>query len=93
MTDARHSRWITAALLAPAGVIFVFLLILPLVVVLVYSFGVRGPAGGYEAAFTFVKGSGVPRGGEPGFEQGSLAILVEVGFIARDGLGEIAAET
>lgn len=43
----------TAALLAPAGVFFLFLLIIPLAVVLVFSFGERAPAGGYAAAFTF----------------------------------------
>ena len=40
-------------LLAPAGVFFFFLLILPLLVVLVYSFGERAEAGGYAPAFTF----------------------------------------
>ena len=40
-------------LLAPAGVFFFFLLILPLLVVLVYSFGERAAAGGYAPAFTF----------------------------------------
>ena len=49
----KHSRTLTALLLAPAGVFFVFLLVLPLIVMLVYSFGVRAPEGGYEAAFTF----------------------------------------
>jgi len=75
MTDARHSRWITAALLAPAGVIFVFLLILPLVVVLVYSFGVRGPAGGYEAAFTFDNYVNLPARGKAFFNTLTLAPL------------------
>ena len=53
MSERPHSRTLTALLLAPAGVFFVFLLVLPLVVMLVYSFGVRAPEGGYEAAFTF----------------------------------------
>jgi spermidine/putrescine transport system permease protein len=53
MTDARRSRTLTAILLAPAGVFFIFLLVLPLIVMLVYSFGVRAPEGGYQAAFTF----------------------------------------
>ncbi|MFT3671254.1 ABC transporter permease [Aestuariivirga sp.] len=75
MTDARHSRWITAALLAPAGVIFVFLLILPLVVVLVYSFGIRGPAGGYEAAFTFDNYVNLPARGKAFFNTLTLAPL------------------
>jgi spermidine/putrescine transport system permease protein len=53
MTDARRPRLMTALLLAPAGVFFVFLLVLPLLVMLVYSFGMRAPEGGYQAAFTF----------------------------------------
>ena len=53
MTDAKRSRTLTALLLAPAGVFFVFLLVLPLLVMLVYSFGIRAPEGGYQAAFTF----------------------------------------
>ena len=53
MNELKHSRTLTALLLAPAGVFFVFLLVLPLIVMLVYSFGVRAPEGGYQAAFTF----------------------------------------
>lgn len=53
MSDKQHSRAVTALLLAPAGVFFFFLLILPLAVVLVYSFGARADAGGYAPAFTF----------------------------------------
>ncbi|MBL8791553.1 MAG: ABC transporter permease [Rhizobiales bacterium] len=75
MQDYRHSRWITAALLAPAGVFFVFLLILPLVVVLVYSFGARAPAGGYEAAFTFDNYLNLPARGKAFFNTLTLAPL------------------
>ena len=39
-------------LLAPAGAWFFCMLVLPLVVVFVFSFGERGPAGGYVPAFT-----------------------------------------
>ena len=53
MTDARHSRSLTAALLVPAGVFLFFLLVLPLAVMVIYSFGLRAPEGGYQAAFTF----------------------------------------
>jgi len=52
MTDARHSRSLTAALLAPAGMFLFFLLVLPLAVMVIYSFGLRAPEGGYQAAFT-----------------------------------------
>jgi spermidine/putrescine transport system permease protein len=41
-----------ALLLAPAGLWLLGMLVLPLAVVLVFSFGERGPAGGYAPAFT-----------------------------------------
>lgn len=51
-------------LLAPAGVFFFFLLILPLIVVLVYSFGERAEAGGYAPAFTFDNYLNIPARGK-----------------------------
>ncbi|THD85185.1 ABC transporter permease [Aliigemmobacter aestuarii] len=39
--------------LAPAGAWFLCMLVLPLIVVFVFSFGERGSAGGYVPAFTF----------------------------------------
>lgn len=48
-----HSRTVTFLLLAPAGVFLFFLLILPMAVMLVYSFGARADAGGYAPDFTF----------------------------------------
>jgi spermidine/putrescine transport system permease protein len=53
LNDNKHPRLLTALLLAPAGVFMFFLLVLPLIVMLVYSFGERAPEGGYAAAFTF----------------------------------------
>ncbi len=46
-------RYRTALFLLPAGAWFFAMLVLPLVVVLVFSFGERGPAGGYVPAFSF----------------------------------------
>ncbi len=46
----RTRTWL---LLAPAGIWFLVMLVLPLSVVLVFSFGERGAAGGYSPAFTF----------------------------------------
>ena len=43
----------TALLLTPASFWFLCLLTLPLIVVLVFSFGARAPAGGYGGGFTF----------------------------------------
>ena len=50
----------TALLLAPAAAIFFALLILPIVVILVLSFGERAPAGGYQAAFTLAQYANLP---------------------------------
>ncbi len=52
MNSNNRSPLVTSLLLAPAGIFFFFLLILPLVVMLVFSFGERGPAGGYVPGFT-----------------------------------------
>ena len=46
-------RYRTALFLLPATAWFVTMLVLPLVVVFIFSFGARGPAGGYAPAFTF----------------------------------------
>ena len=43
----------TALLVGPAAAFFLLLLVLPLAVVVIFSFGERGPAGGYSPAFTF----------------------------------------
>ena len=65
----------TALLLAPAGAIFFFLLVLPLAVVLIYSFGERGAAGGYEPAFTFANYLNLPTRGKAFWNTLTLAPL------------------
>jgi spermidine/putrescine transport system permease protein len=46
--------WLTTALLlAPASLWYLLLLIAPLVIVTIFSFGARAPEGGYAPAFTF----------------------------------------
>lgn len=45
--------WLTKLLLLPATFLYLFLLVLPLIFVLVFSFGERAPAGGYSPAFSF----------------------------------------
>jgi spermidine/putrescine transport system permease protein len=47
-------------LLAPAGAWFLAMLVLPLAVVLIFSFGERGPAGGYVPAFTLEQYANLP---------------------------------
>lgn len=49
----RSGNVVTAMLLLPTTLWFLLLLVMPLVVILVFSFGERAPAGGYQAAFTF----------------------------------------
>ncbi len=46
-------KWTNRLLLFPATAWFSVMLVLPLLVVLIFSFGERGPAGGYVPAFTF----------------------------------------
>ena len=46
-------KLINRLLLAPAGAWFLSMLVLPLIVVLVFSFGERAQSGGYVPAFTF----------------------------------------
>jgi spermidine/putrescine transport system permease protein len=43
---------LTTVLIAPAGLWYLVLLVAPLAIVVVFSFGVRAPNGGYEPAFT-----------------------------------------
>ncbi len=52
MTPARRTSLTTALLLAPATLWFIALLVLPLIVVLVFSLGERAPAGGYQPGLT-----------------------------------------
>jgi spermidine/putrescine transport system permease protein len=70
-----RSRAVTAALVAPAGLFFVFLLIVPLIVVLVFSFGERAPAGGYQAGFTFDNYLNLPARGKAFWNTLTLAPL------------------
>ena len=53
----RTRNWL---LLAPAGAWFLVMLIIPLTVVLVFSFGERAPAGGVTPAFTFEQYANLP---------------------------------
>ncbi len=48
-----RQRLLTALLVLPAGLWYSLLLVAPLVIIVVFSFGVRAPNGGYAPAFTF----------------------------------------
>ena len=58
--DSNQNRWLTAALLAPTSMWFLFMLILPLIVILVFSFGERAAVGGYAAGFTLEQYANLP---------------------------------
>ncbi|MEM7075260.1 MAG: ABC transporter permease [Pseudomonadota bacterium] len=53
----RARNWL---LIAPAGAWLIVMLVLPLSVVFVFSFGERAPAGGYVPAFTFEQYANLP---------------------------------
>jgi spermidine/putrescine transport system permease protein len=53
----RERNWL---LVAPAGAWFLVMLVLPLSFVFIFSFGERGPAGGYVPAFTLEQYANLP---------------------------------
>jgi spermidine/putrescine transport system permease protein len=76
MAERHHrSRAVTALLLAPAAAFFVFMLLVPLAIVLIYSFGERAPAGGYSPAFSFENYANIPARGKAFFNTLTLAPL------------------
>jgi spermidine/putrescine transport system permease protein len=54
------NSWLTAALLAPTTLWFLFMLIMPLIVILIFSFGERAAVGGYGGGFTFEQYANLP---------------------------------
>ena len=58
--DSKPNRWLTAALLAPTSMWFLCMLILPLIVILIFSFGERAAFGGYAAGFTLEQYANLP---------------------------------
>ncbi len=60
MTGSKKGTWLTGALLAPTTLWFLTMLVFPLVVVVIYSFGERAPAGGYVAALTLDQYANLP---------------------------------
>jgi len=55
-----QGKWIDRLLLMPATAWFLVMLVLPLVFVAIFSFGERGPAGGYVPAFTLAQYLNLP---------------------------------
>ena len=58
--DEHSGRWLTAALLTPTTLWFLVMLVLPLIVVVIFSFGERSAVGGYTAGFTFEQYANLP---------------------------------
>ena len=56
----RSSSWRMAALLAPTTLWFLVMLIMPLIVILIFSFGERAAVGGYGGGFTFEQYANLP---------------------------------
>ncbi|MCH9011779.1 MAG: ABC transporter permease [Proteobacteria bacterium] len=56
----RSGNLVTMLLLLPTSLWFLFLLVLPLAVVFVFSFGERAPAGGYTPSFTLAQYANLP---------------------------------
>ena len=58
--EGNKGRRLTVALLAPATTWFLVMLVMPLIVVVIFSFGERSPVGGYTASFTFDQYANLP---------------------------------
>lgn len=54
------NRWLTATLLTPTTLWFLFLLIMPLIVIIIFSFGERAAVGGYGGGFTLEQYANLP---------------------------------
>ncbi len=50
--ETNKERWLTVALLAPTTTWFLVMLVMPLIVVVIFSLGERAPMGGDAAALT-----------------------------------------
>jgi spermidine/putrescine transport system permease protein len=74
-SSAPRPNLVTAALLAPAAMLFVFMLLVPMLVILVFSFGERAPAGGYQAGFTLENYANLPARGKAFLNTLTLAPL------------------
>jgi spermidine/putrescine transport system permease protein len=60
-----RSRLLTTALVVPAGLWYLLLLVAPLALVVLFSFGQRGATGGYGGGFTLENYAGAFRNADP----------------------------
>jgi spermidine/putrescine transport system permease protein len=69
-----RGRLLTAALLFPASLWYLFLLVLPMAFVIIFSFGVKAKNGGYAPAFSLDNYGQVMKGLEPFIQSLKMAI-------------------
>jgi spermidine/putrescine transport system permease protein len=70
----RPSRLLTGLLILPAGLWYLILLILPIAIVILFSFGERSASGGYAGGFTFNNYTTVFKNADPFLTSLSLSI-------------------
>ena len=68
-------RLLTAALMLPASLWYLILLILPIAIVILFSFGDRSPTGGYAGGFTLQNYATIIRSPDPFITSIMLAVL------------------
>lgn len=60
VTTHQQSRWLARLLMLPASLWFATMLVMPLAVVIIFSFGERAPAGGVILSFTLEQYANLP---------------------------------
>ena len=83
-TGRGRSALLTTVLIAPAGLWYLVLLVAPLVIVTIFSFGNRAKNGGYDAAFTldnYVRLLTQPQRMEPFFTSLWMAVAGTIGCL------------
>jgi spermidine/putrescine transport system permease protein len=81
MGNRLRSSLLTSVLLAPAGLWYLVMLVLPLGIVGVFSFGVRAKNGGYEAAFVLDNYVRALQKGDPFITSLAMAIGGTIGCL------------
>ena len=76
-----RSRLLTAALLAPAGLWYAVMLVLPLLIVVIFSFGLRARNGGYQPAFVLDNYVRAIEKSQPFVESLQMAVLGTIGCL------------
>jgi spermidine/putrescine transport system permease protein len=75
------ARALTSLLVAPAAVWYLVLLVAPLIIIVIFSFGVRARNGGYQAAFVFDNYLRAIDRPEPFISSVQMAVLGTIGCL------------